>query len=97
MSKKRITVTLANSVIDAIDATGKEIWTDLEGNRSALIGKIVGEFTRGRSENGGKTARVERQVKELRQEVAQLSERMAALEQMVRKIYQRGNHDTDHA
>lgn len=35
-------------------------------------------------------------LKRLETEVAQLSERMTALEQMVREIYNRGNHDTDH-
>lgn len=87
--KQRLTMTLADEVVDAIDAAGKEVWTELDGNRSALVSKIVIEFARGRS-GGGKTAKVEKRIE-------RLDERMAALESKLDMFMERFNNDTDHA
>lgn len=90
--KQRITVALSESVINAIDEAG-EIWTEFKGNRSALVSKIVIEYSRGRSENGGKTARLEKQVNRLAEEMAQMRADMALIKEKL-GIY---DHDTDHA
>lgn len=93
MAKQRLTFTLADEVVNAIDAAGKEVWTELDGNRSALASKIIIEYSRGRSNGGGKTAKVEKEVKRLAEQMEMLQSDMALIKKKLGIEY----YDTDHA
>lgn len=87
MPKTKKAFSMNQFTIDIIDGAG-EVWPELAGNRSALLGKIVADWKRSREENSksGSLKRIELQLVNVGDVLTVIDERQSLLVEMMRQL-----------
>lgn len=87
MPKIKRAFSMNQFTIDAIDAAG-EVWPELAGNRSALLGKIVADWKYNREGDSkrGSLRRIEEQLVNVDGVLAVIDERQSLIVEMMRQL-----------
>ena len=91
MPKTKKAFSMNQFTIDIIDEAG-EVWPELAGNRSALLGKIVADWKYNREGDSkrGSLKRIEEQLAGVGAVVSIIDERQSLLVEMMRQLVQGG-------
>ena len=91
MPKTKKAFSMNQFTIDIIDGAGK-VWPEFEGNRSALLGKIVADWKYNREGDSkrGSLKRIEEQLAGVGTVVSLIDERQSLLVEMMRQLVKSG-------